>query len=710
MSDVSVTPSRMTRTDVPGPEPLRTDAECEALDAGSYYAATHGLSSPPEAAYLDALPAARRDILARFVRGVLRGDPAGLPGALVRSVSDGALVRPGDPPPLARFDGDELLARAAVPEECEQLAILPLPASGAVLVVPLGAIHAYDRFHVASPVTVCTPEAANRLTHPVDLAWLLAWEGAFPDAAQAERIRAEVAESVANLALARLAARVQANDRARDPATGDPSVSVLDAPAGALPSPDRATALERRVTDGHPFHPGAKIRRGMTPAAGLAYAPEFAGTVDLRFVAVRTDYALRTRAGERESSLTRRLYDAFDGLESAVAGALPAGALDEYATIPVHPWQYHHVVPTRYADQRDDGRVVSVPYAHSATPLLNFRTVVPHATVGVGGDDEHLPHCKLAVGVQLTNVERTLSPQAVHNGPRVTALLRDVVARESLTRIGVLAEPAAACYHPPDGPHPDGDAFDDARHLSGLVRQNPYTHPFVTDDARLVPAASLPVDAGSGTDHPVARELVERYADGTDTTDIEAATLAFLGAYADVVVPEHLLLLCKYGVALEAHLQNALVAVEDGRPVAVLVRDFGGIRAHAGRLADHGFALDAYPDSDLDADGREDLYRKLYYALFQNHLAELVVALVRTTPVDESACWARVAERCHDAFDDLRADPAVPDERVARDEAALFAEPAVHKALTAMRLRGKRHEYVTSRVSNPLAPFARRDG
>ncbi|ELZ14472.1 IucA/IucC family protein [Haloterrigena salina JCM 13891] len=42
-----------------------------------------------------------------------------------------------------------------------------------------------------------------------------------------------------------------------------------------------------------------------------------------------------------------------------------------------------------------------------------------------------------------------------------------------------------------------------------------------------------------------------------------------------------------------------------------------------------------------------------------------------------------------------------------RDGRGLFDEPATHKALTAMRLRGKRHEYVTSEVSNPLSPSNR---
>lgn len=161
--------------------------------------------------------------------------------------------------------------------------------------------------------------------------------------------------------------------------------------------------------------------------------------------------------------------------------------------------------------------------------------------------------------------------------------------------------------------------------------------------------------------------------------------------------------MCKYGIALESHLQNCYIVFEDGLPLAVLVQDFGGIRVHQDRLADHELELDPYLQSDLSTDIEEELYRKLYYALFQNHLGELIATIAFEFDVDESTCWQRVRERCEQVFDSVRADQAVPAERVNRDENALFASPATHKALTAMRLQGKRHDYVTSHVTNPFS-------
>lgn len=105
----------------------------------------------------------------------------------------------------------------------------------------------------------------------------------------------------------------------------------------------------------------------------------------------------------------------------------------------------------------------------------------------------------------------------------------------------------------------------------------------------------------------------------------------------------------------------------------------------------------------FDADSEADLSQKLYYALFQNHLSELVATVSTELSVDEAACWSRIRHQCENAFQTIRADTTVPEDRIQRDEHALFEDPTVHKALTVMRFAGKRHEYVTSSVSNPLA-------
>jgi staphyloferrin A synthase len=134
----------------------------------------------------------------------------------------------------------------------------------------------------------------------------------------AERLRAELADSVANLALARAAQP--------PPDAGPPALTRLD-PAGA----------EQLVVDGHPLHPCCRTRLGMSTAEILAYAPEHRPLVRLEYVDVPPDRWVSTGAG------------------------LPPRLL-------VHPWQREHVLD-RYPGLRPTGDTVP------ARPLMSLRTL-----------------------------------------------------------------------------------------------------------------------------------------------------------------------------------------------------------------------------------------------------------------------------------------------------------------------------------------------
>lgn len=673
---------------------LRTSAEHEAFGAAAICARLHAIERQPEESFLDELPAACRSICHRLVGGLLRGRPKGLPRHTLLSAEDSIL--PDNAHDNLRALGSQELLRQIrpLPAGSRYIALLPLPRSECIVAAPLAAVHGYDRFHLVGRVRLLTPTETVRGPHPVDIVPLLEREGAFSDDEQASRIADEIAESVANLALARFASRF---DRDAIRSTFSDHSSVIDIQT-ELSGADPASALERLVIEGHPFHPGAKIRRGMTSAESLLYAPEFTDTIDVRFVAVDRAYALEVQT---EATLTDRLYDRFDGLETAVKHAIPIDrAHEEYGVVPIHPWQYYHVIPDRYARQIRRDRVVPLSeYSYPATPLLNLRTVVPYPEEGEGEDP--YPHLKLGVDVQLTNVVRTVSPQAVSNGPRVTELLQEILERESYDTLGVLSELAATCYHAPGGPHPDGEAFDDARNLSGLLRMNPYEHPLVSADATPISVGTL-LATSPVTDRPILCDVLDWFGADRAATEDPSTVRSFFRSYVETVVPEQLHLLSTYGIALETHPQNTYVVFDGGEPIATLVRDLGGIRVLDERLSHHGLAFSPYPDSDLDAYGPRDLYNKLYYALFQNHFGELIVTLTEHTAIGEAFCWKCIRECCLETFDALRADSDRPAEWVNRDENTLFEDPATHKALTAMRLRGKRHEYVTSQVSNPL--------
>jgi len=185
----------------------------------------------------------------------------------------------------------------------------------------------------------------------------------------AEGLAVELANSVANLALAR---------------THDKPVGF----AGWQGDPQGLAEAEQAVLDGHPLHPCCRTRIGMSTLDVLAYAPEHGRTVDLQVWAVPRGRWLTTGAG-----LPPRLV--------------------------VHPWQAEHFEQLlRDAGATPTGDVVAT------RPLMSLRTLA--------GVRDPARHYKTALGVQMTSAVRQVSADAVHNGPRVSEVLVRLAADQAL--------------------------------------------------------------------------------------------------------------------------------------------------------------------------------------------------------------------------------------------------------------------------------------
>jgi staphyloferrin A synthase len=172
----------------------------------------------------------------------------------------------------------------------------------------VGAVEAAGMFAVP-PRGFAVALAGRRHADPAALAAALGF---------GPRLAADLADSVANLALARAAQPA--------PDGGQPALLRYD-----------SAGLEQCVVDGHPLHPLCRTRAGLSPAEVRAYAPEHRPTVDL----------LVYRVPDRDWLST--------------GDPLPPRLL-------VHPWQAAHVLD-RYPRLTPTGETVP------ARPLMSLRTL-----------------------------------------------------------------------------------------------------------------------------------------------------------------------------------------------------------------------------------------------------------------------------------------------------------------------------------------------
>jgi siderophore synthetase component len=165
-----------------------------------------------------------------------------------------------------------------------------------------------------------------------------------------------------------------------------------------------------------------------------------------------------------------------------------------------------------------------------------------------------------------------------------------------------------------------------------------------------------------------------------------------------------------YGVALEVHLQNSLVWLDDppgsrGSPprLRFVVRDLGGLRVHGPRLAAADLRVDTAPGSFTRTDDAGDVLDKVAHCLFHAHLAWVIRSLHELAGLEFAAAWGQVralVDRCYARW--RREDPALR-ERLDHDHAALCAARTRVKCLFTMRLLDRSSDYVFTELPNPLA-------
>ncbi|GAA0589472.1 hypothetical protein GCM10010174_00400 [Kutzneria viridogrisea] len=522
---------------------------------------------------------------------------------------------------------------------------------------------------------------------PVDLLRLIAEHGLGTGApGEWLRVAEEIGHSVTGQALAMVAA-----EHRRRPSEVDAPFSALDAALRAAGGHGcLAVAFEQLVVDGHPMHPGAKIKIGMSAVDAVRYGPEFGVSFDLGLIAVRQDCAVGSpvaRAVLREA-FPRAVTEA--EAELRAAGHDPDG----YVFVPIHPHQREHALPQLHSDALADGTVLPLRARIPAEPLMSVRTLAvrePGSPVGL--------HVKTALEVRVTGAVRGVSQAAIHNGPKVSELVERIAAgdldlsrttQDGRRRFAICRELAGVGYVPPEA---RGEGWDTGDSEKALARQRSLCSVLREDVAAGVapgelamPVAALLATSPVTGNSVVADLLTELHGEVGGTLDEVAQE--WLGQHVELCVPAALTLLVRYGIALEPHPQNAVLVLADKRPQRVLVRDLGGARLLPQRLARRGFEIELLPGSALLAEDPELLRAKLFFPLFGNHLGELIAAVAEGTGCPEDQLWAVVRRCVLRTFTRLTAAAVSQDEvdDARADAEALLHKPWRYKTMLAMRL------------------------
>ncbi|MGV7197613.1 IucA/IucC family protein [Xanthomonas axonopodis] len=277
----------------------------------------------------------------------------------------------------------------------------------------------------------------------------------------------------------------------------------------------------------HPFYPTARAKAGLEASELRNYAPEFAPTFALRWLAI--PHALASCTSTPPAALWPDL---------ATLGLPPALAHTHLAW-PVHPLVWERLEQPGF--ELPAGAVRAPRAWLQVRPTLSVRTLVPV-------QQPHL-HLKLPIPMRTLGALnlRLIKPSTLYDGHWLERALRRIDAHDSALR--------GRCVFV-DESH--GGHVGQTRHLAYLVRRYP-----PLDDATLVPVAALCAWLPDG--RPMAIHLAEQFAHG----DVQA----WWRDYTELLLAVHLRLWLRYGIALEANQQNSVLVYAHGQRTRLLMKD-----------------------------------------------------------------------------------------------------------------------------------------
>ncbi|MDN6231750.1 MAG: sialic acid synthase [Staphylococcus simulans] len=561
------------------------------------------------------------------------------------------------------------------------------PTSRLTLYAPISGFHAFDRIDMDGPfyfTEMDKPETHQRIMHPEEVLEVILTEAPKFKGPASDQFSDDMMNSVANMALALSYQHITLKDDTR---------AMFDIIAHASDSYLRS---EQSVIEGHPLHPGAKLRKGLTPQENIQYSSEFQQPIALKWIAVHNELV---RTQTLEHTYNETLFKNFEGLESAFNQAIPSDEHNHYSIIVLHPWQYDEILERDYAQELDAGQIKTIPYETSYYAGLSFRTLMPKWP-------ETTPHVKLSTNVHITGEIRTLSEQTTFNGPLVTHIVNQILTEDPLFKdiqaSGISELAGIHFYHKQD----QGDyQTERSEQLGSLLRENVY-HLTAPDTINIIPSSL--VVSNPNAEIAVINSLIERYQSAKQTESFEAASEAWLAEYAQALVDIVIPLMVKYGIALEAHLQNAVASFnEDGSLNHMFIRDYEGLRIDEQQLNDSGFSTEHFHEkSRILTSKSTSVFNKAFYSTIQNHLGELILTIAQHTQesvISENKLWDVVKQITQKKFNQMQADHTIDNERLADIKHTFFDETIDYKCVTTMRLEDEAHDYTYVKVKNPLA-------
>ncbi|MBD8893276.1 IucA/IucC family protein [Roseibium litorale] len=380
---------------------------------------------------------------------------------------------------------------------------------------------------------------------------------------------------------------------------------------------------EQALTGGHATHPNPRSRDGLDLEEARRFAPDLGGRFPLFWclahrsvlvlasgTLIPAEQMLRSLAGS-DPSLPETLRQPEDG----------------FVPLPWHPFQAPKLLarPEVITLIRDGWLKPLGELGQSFAATGSFRGV--HAW--------HAPSMlKFSLSLRLTNSRRTLAGKEVERGLQLAELLDGPIGAaltEDFPQVSILREPAYVALK-----DREGEALEES---FVVLRDNPFRNAAAPGPVMMASLCEQRPDRPS----PLGALVLARAArEGGDT---EALAESWLQTFLDVAIHPLLEIRARYGLLFGAHQQNMTIALEEGWPAHLWLRDCQGtghLTTHHDMLARHLPDIGKNAGNVLSPELGDGLF--CYYVIVNN-----VMSVIATLVLDGLISEER-ANRCLLAF------------------------------------------------------------
>ncbi|OES44769.1 IucA/IucC family protein [Domibacillus iocasae] len=353
---------------------------------------------------------------------------------------------------------------------------------------------------------------------------------------------------------------------------------------------------EQSLVYGHPFHPFPKNTLGFSEREVKQFCPELRTSFQLCYLAVRHDmFEEEWAVGEEKIKWPETVKEQ--------ARQLLNEKEEEYAILPVHPWQYENVLLVEDVQKYiKEGKLILLGrFGPDAYPTSSVRTVyVPEMNCNI----------KLSLNIQITNMMRNNNREQMRRTMDASNYLLRQKSFQNESHTSISYE-TGVC----------GCRFenDETTKLFTIVYR-----PIHFDTTSTYVLSSL-IETPAGEERSRLYSLI-----GSHSVE------EWFKRYLAISMIPMLCLAEKAGIHFEAHLQNTLLTIKEGMPYEFIIRDLEGVSVNKEKAA-----------SNVDTDGplfytKEDAWARTSYYFVVNHLGSMIHAIAKDAKKDEEYFWGIV--------------------------------------------------------------------